>query len=482
MSIKNLFAPPVLRAALSLMLTGNVTAQTFTTLYNFTPTSDSAGPPINSDGASPSGGLILSGNVLYGTAAAGGTAGEGTIFKVNTDGTGFSTLYSFTALSPYDPSNPQINSDGVKPSGLVLSSNILYGTASSGGNGGSGTVFKLNTDGTGFTTLYSFTPMPNSDGALPFGLTLSGSTLYGTASRGGSSGYGTVFAINSDGSGFTTLYDFTAVPAPCPCTNSDGGWPSPGLVLSGDALYGTAQIGGSSDDGTVFALNTDGTGFTTLYSFPGGSNGAHPGGLIISGNTLYGATGGYGTVFAVNTDGTGFMSLARVPSAGFPSPSGLILSGNTLYGTVPGNGGYPGTVFAVNTDGTGFMNLHNFTSSSGYPYYTNSDGLFPEGSLILSGNTLYGTASEGGSGGSGTVFSLTFTPQLTITPSGTKVILSWPTNFAGFDYTGYRLQSTTSLSLSAVWTTNLPPPVVNNGQNVVTNLITGKQQFYRLSQ
>jgi len=128
-------------------------------------------------------------------------------------------------------------------------------------------------------------------------------------------------------------------------------------------------------------------------------------------------------------------------------------------------------VFAVNTDGTGFTNLHSFSYSS--------DGAYPHGTLILSGNTLYGTALYGGSFGNGTVFSLSFQPQLTIIPSGENVILMWPTNFAGFDYTGYTLQSTTNL-VSPIWTTNSPGPVVIGGQNVVVNTISGAQQFYRL--
>jgi hypothetical protein len=70
---------------------------------------------------------------------------------------------------------------------------------------------------------------------------------------------------------------------------------------------------------------------------------------------------------------------------------------------------------------------------------------------------------------------------MTIIPSATNLILTWPTNYAGFDYTGYTLQSTTNLG-SPVWTTNSPTPVVVNGQNTVTNPISGTQEFYRLSQ
>src|SRR5207249_6160971 len=113
------------------------------------------------------------------------------------------------------------------------------------------------------------------------------------------------------------------------------------------------------------------------------------------------------------------------------------------------------------------------------PSQTNSDGAFPIAGLILCGNTLYGTASSGGSSGSGTVFSLTLPPppQLTVIPSGANIILTWPT-----DAVGFTLQSTTNLVSPALWTTVSPDPVVIYGQNAVTNLISGTQQFYRLSQ
>src|SRR5437868_4629434 len=72
-------------------------------------------------------------------------------------------------------------------------------------------------------------------------------------------------------------------------TNFDGVNPNAGLIFSGNALYGTTAAGGSSGKGTVFAVNSDGTGFTVLHNFTGGSDGASPwDGLIVWGNTLYG--------------------------------------------------------------------------------------------------------------------------------------------------------------------------------------------------
>jgi len=237
-------------------------ARVFTNLHNFT---------LVSDGGYPYAGLIISGNTLYGTAVSGGSSDDGTVFKINTDGSGFTNLHNFSLVS-----------DGANPyAGLIISGNILYGPAAYGGSSGAGTVFALNTDGTGFTNLHSLT---GGDGANPYArLVLSGNTLYATAYGGGSLGYGTVFAVNTDGTDVTNLHSFNY---------SDGANPLAGLILSGNTLYGTTAYAGSLGKGTVFAVNTDGTGFTNLHSFtttpPIGNNsdGANPyAGMIVAGNT-----------------------------------------------------------------------------------------------------------------------------------------------------------------------------------------------------
>ena len=72
-------------------------------------------------------------------------------------------------------------------------------------------------------------------------------------------------------------------------------------------------------------------------------------------------------------------------------------------------------------------------------------------------------------------------PQLTIAPSGPNVLLRWPTNNAGYDYSAFTLQSTTNLGPPAIWTSNSSPPVVINAQNTVTNPIAAAQKFFRLT-
>src|SRR6266404_3599057 len=87
---------------LNLLPAGHATAQAFTVLPSFTATStNSSGIYTNSEGADPNGGLIRnsSGHTLYGTASGGGDWGRGTVFAINTDGTGFTNLHGF-ALNP----------------------------------------------------------------------------------------------------------------------------------------------------------------------------------------------------------------------------------------------------------------------------------------------------------------------------------------------------------------------------------------------
>jgi uncharacterized repeat protein (TIGR03803 family) len=483
--IKESFAVPVLVAALGSVLTGHAAALPLSTLHSFS---------NGNDGSVPSG-LILSGNSLYGSAAEGGSGGNGTVFKVNTDGSGFSLLHNFTICNT-NSAGILTNYDGAYPSGsLVVSNSTLYGTTQAGGTSGNGTVFKLNINGTDFGNLYSFSASTtnssgsytNSDGAGPGTLIVSSNTLYGTASEGGSSGSGTVFKVNTDGSGFRTLYDFTSRVVYVDdwsgntfYTNSDGAWPT-ALVSSGDTLYGSAAEGGSSGNGTVFKVNTDGTGFT-VYPVDGGGR------LILSGNTLYGTKSGslpgnvWGDVFKVNIDGTGLTELFGASflyvyqgywDLAWVAWGGLLLSGNTLYCTMwhmePTTEPSASTLLAINTDGSGVATPYEFCKGWGL-----ASCVWLKGGLALSDNTLYGITDD-------TISSLSFQPDLTVNPSRSNITLSWPTAYAGFDYTGYRLQSTTNL-ISPFWTTNLPAPVFINGQNTVTNPISGTLQFFRLSQ
>ena len=216
----------------------------------------------NSDGAYPLSGLLLLGDTLYGTAPEGGGNGSGTIFSVNTNGTTFKVLHTFSA-------NNGVNLDGDEPfPALTSDGNTLYGATDAGGKGGNGTIFSIGTDGTAFKVLHSFSPVTgsgftNADGAQPGRgpgqrLALSGNTLYGVAQEGGANGVGTVYSINTDGSAFTVLHHFGSFGSQDPnvtgSTNVDGGFPRANLVVSGNTLYGTTPTGGPGGYGTVFSL------------------------------------------------------------------------------------------------------------------------------------------------------------------------------------------------------------------------------------
>jgi uncharacterized repeat protein (TIGR03803 family) len=373
--------PAVLSACL-LLLAGEGTARAFTTLYSF------AG---GSDGINPSGLMQGADGALYGLAF-GGSSGDGTVFRLNRDGTGFTVLTNFDYFTTgYLPNKALIQgTDGA-----------LYGTTYGGGSGVAGTVFKLNTDGSGLTDLKAFDDP--TDG-LPHAGLLQGmdGALYGTAN--GQPGFGAVFKMKTDGTGFTFLKKFDSFRH-----YSDGANPYAGLIQGTDgALYGTTLTGGAANVGTLFKLNTEGSGFTILKNldaFTTGYGTAIP--LLLGADgVIYGSAqsteaNNFGRVFRLNLDGTGFALLKNLDESTGAGPSSLIqgLDG-MLYGTASGGGssGF-GTVFKLNTDGTGFGVLKNFNNSA--------TGANPSGLIQGTDGVFYGTAFYGGGSSKGTVFKLT---------------------------------------------------------------------------
>lgn len=249
----------------------------------------------NPDGADPHGSVIgdPQGNG-YGTTQFGGAAGGfGTVYKVNAQGEQ-SVLYSFAGTP-----------DGEDPeAGLVKDgAGNLYGTTVYGGTaGGFGTVFKLDRTGK-LTLVHSFAGTP--DGENPYAGLVgdSAGNAYGTTKYGGTAGgFGTVFKIDRTGK-LTLLHSFAG--------NPDGVNPMAGVVLDpAGNIYGTTFYGGTSGYGTVFEIDSSGK-FTILHSFNAAPDGANPlGGLTrdAAGN-LYGTTSdggdlscgffGCGTVFKI---------------------------------------------------------------------------------------------------------------------------------------------------------------------------------------
>jgi uncharacterized repeat protein (TIGR03803 family) len=265
------------------------------------------------------------------------------------------------------------------------------------------------------STLASFNEFV--DGGFPQAGLIQGSDgfLYGTTLGGGTSAgnsNGTVFKMATNGN-FAWSVAFG---------NTNGLAPAAGLVEAGDGnLYGTTSLGGTKGYGTVFRITTNGV-LTSIYSFdPGLSDGGFPQGPLCVGldGYLYGTTttngsGGLGgTIFKMSTNGGSLLwSYPLTLANGILPLAGLVqgLDGS-LYGTASEGGAEgAGSVFRITTNEV-FTNLYSFTDLA--------DGGYPEGGLVQGPDSqLYGTTSDGGDTNlnEGTIFKImtngTFTALL----------------------------------------------------------------------
>ena len=251
-------------------------AGAFTILYLFTG---------NTDGGSTVAALVQGrdGN-FYGTTSENGVYSGGTVFRITPAGV-LITLYSFTG-----------GTDGHKPVAALIQGRDgnFYGTTSAGGTYGDGTVFQLTPAGV-LTTLCNFTG--GNDGQKPYAALIQGSNgdFYGTTVEGGADSVGTVFRITPTGA-LTTLHTFTGI--------NDGGIPLAGLVEGSDGyFYGTTSNGGANEGGTIFQL-TPACAFTLLHNFVGATDGEDSEATLIQGSdgNFYGTANGGGT----SNDGTVF--------------------------------------------------------------------------------------------------------------------------------------------------------------------------------
>lgn len=362
-------------------------------------------------------------------------------------------LYSFTG--GVDGGNPSY-------SGVVFDkAGNLYGTTSSGGLYGFGTVFELSPSGSGWTETVLHDFAWGSDGAEPdFGVILDeAGNLYGTTWRGGDNGGGTVFELSPSDSGwtFTTLYALGIF--------EDGDGPYGGLSLYNGSLYGVA-VGaghaggkcGASGCGVAFVLTPSGSGwsYSVFHAFKGGTDGYEPTGIfsgeIASTNrggsagrgnlvdlfkgqfrgrqiavfkptgklgywplnpviadkagNLYGTTsGGNSTVFKL-TPVAGRYFYRRSVLHAFTEDEGRTETGVTmdaagnLYGTAVGP--VAGRVFMLTP-----AKKQKWTETVLYDF-TGPDGSWPASNVVLdqAGN-LYGTTNAGGAYGFGTVYEIT---------------------------------------------------------------------------
>jgi uncharacterized repeat protein (TIGR03803 family) len=284
---------------------------------------------------------------LYGTTGGDSVAIWGTVFKITTNGT-FYTLAVFN-----------VTNGAIPCSALVLGQDgLLYGTTKRGGSN-SGTVFKVSTSGI-LTSINSF---GYYDGAIPLGGLMQGADggFYGTTQSGGTNYQGTVYRITADGNR-TVIYTFN---------NYDGSGPAGGLVQGADGcLYGTTEKGGANKLGTVFKMTTNGN---LVWSFSFSSNNAaNPESALLQGadgwfygSTYFGGAHGYGDLFKISTNGiwTNLIEFNGANGAGCQSALLQGADGN-LYGTAAfGGTGFDGQYTNAFTEPEGVQNGTPFIGS-----------------------------------------------------------------------------------------------------------------------
>jgi uncharacterized repeat protein (TIGR03803 family) len=280
-------------------------------------------------------------------------------------------------------------------------------------------VFEVTTNGA-LTMLASFAGTNGQNPAASLTLGPNGN-FYGTTVNGGTNELGTVFEVTTNGV-LTRLYSFTG--------GDDGANPYASLTLGTNGnFYGTSAYGGADGWGTVFEITTNG-GFTALYSFTDGSDGAAPYAALTLGpnGNFYGTTAGddsstYGNVFEMTPNGalTNLYSFTDGNDSGSPCAALTLGPDGNFYGTTYGNfsgtlgggGSNPwGTVFEVTSNGA-FATLVSFVNTNG-EYSKASLALGPDGNF-------YGATSYGGADGIGELYRLDLPPKIIQQPASQPV-------------------------------------------------------------
>lgn len=339
-------------------------------------------------GGSPAAGLVRGEDgKLYGTLSSGGNSGYGSVYVLTPDGSGgysYSELYAAVAAD---------GAIGFSTALLEASDGRFYGgTYFPDG----GVIYRV--DGSGnFAVVHTFT---GNEGSYPGSLIQPGSgDIFGVTAFGGSGGGGTAFRMDGSGN-VTVLHEFVGPEGRNPGV----------LVLAADGfLYGETGSGGSSGRGTVYRMDLSGS-VTLLHDFTG-PDGSGPSGLIegtdgfLYGTTSSGGTFDRGTIFRIDTAGT-LTTLHSLASTEGSIPVQMIEgSDGNFYGvTLEGGAADAGTLFRVDSAGS-FATLHEFSEV---------EGTRPASALLEDGGRLVGTALLGGAGGFGTVFAADFSGTLQV--------------------------------------------------------------------
>jgi uncharacterized repeat protein (TIGR03803 family) len=383
------------------------------TIYSF-----GTAQPI--DGGVPKGSLTYVNGLVFGrttttiltmpTPASTPIGSYGVIFHFdpNNVASSYSLDHVFAGHDTDDGDNPR--HDAMTPF-----NGLLYGTTLDGGSNNTGIIFSIGQDGTGYQELFSLAKPTGDQSHSCF--VVANNILYGMTADGGDSGEGVVFSFDPFMSNFQTLFSFA-------CASSTGKEPHGRLTLdpNGTTLYGMTRKGGDHDFGVVFSIDTNGTNYTELHDFAGGSSdgaSSDHGYVVQSGHHLYGMTtnGGHhndGVIFKLNIDDQSFQLLHKFGETHHDgkNPYGsLLLVNDTLYGTTANGGDKDmGTVFVINTDGNNYQRLYSFGGRA-------NDGSKPIDNVILVNGWLYGMTTEGGAHNQGAIFKVSPTPSRSPTPA-----------------------------------------------------------------
>jgi hypothetical protein len=216
------------------------------------------------EGANPVGRGAVIGNQYFGTTKRGGIHGKGVLYRINLDGTGFAKIKDFTTQE-----GSPARGEWETSSSLLTEGDSLYGVLNDGEHWG-GLLYSIDATGQNFRVLFKFNEnlgwdpeaqenIYTSQGSRPALHFIDGNTIYGTCEW-ATSGHGTIFKINSDGSGFQELVVFQG--------GADGSSPAQ-LVADGNVIYGLTESGGIAGKGTIFKINKDGSGFSLIRAMSG---------------------------------------------------------------------------------------------------------------------------------------------------------------------------------------------------------------------
>ncbi len=336
---------------LGILFSYDPTNGTFTRLFSLNSTS----------GSFPLGKLAEVNGKLYGVCSAGTATGGGSIFEYDIAGNTFTKKYELGLASV-----------GITPLNGFFNdlSGKLYSTTSVGGANGAGTLFQYVPSTNTLTKLRDFS---SSDGGTPLGdlMKASNGIIYGTCSTNGQFGFGSIFSWNPSTNTFTGLYSFNSL---------EGATPAGDLVQAANGkLYGTFKEDGQGNTGGIYSWNITSSTYTEEYDFniaPITTEGQFPEANLIAGvdGLLYGTctqggANGLGNVFRFNPTSLAITSLTDMDGT---------LKGSTPYDglttdVVPTN---PAVTLSIKlflegpfNSGTGKMNtaLRLLTGANGFP-------------------------------------------------------------------------------------------------------------------